>query len=275
MTNIGAQFRALHKRGDPFTLMNAWDAGSAKLLAALGAQAIGTTSAGHAFTLGRPDMGNVSRDKALAHTQDIVAAANVPVSGDFENGYGDDPETVAQTIRLAAEVGLAGCSIEDTRMSPCPAPYDFDLAQERIRAAASAARTLPQDFVLVARADGIMNGFYDIEEAIKRLQAFDAAGADCLYAPLPKNLNDLQRILKCTQKPVNVLVSGPYAHISRFDYAQMGAARLSLGSGLARLIHKAILTHGKKIIDAGDFSDIDKGAKGTQIDKLLAPQSNQ
>ncbi len=154
---IGAKFRALHQPGNPFILANAWDVGSARMLAALGAPAIATSSAAHAFTLGRPDMGHVSRDEALSHACAIAAAVNVPVSGDFENGFGEAPETCAETVRLAAEAGIAGISIEDTAL-PSATPCAFDLAVERIRAAA--ARALPGDFVLVARADGLMNGQY-------------------------------------------------------------------------------------------------------------------
>ena len=160
----GAALRALHRPGDPFVLMNAWDAGSARLLAALGAQAIGTTSAGFAFTLGLPDGARISRDQALAHAADLVAATPLPVSGDLENGYAEAPEGVAETIRLAAEAGLAGASIEDTDL-PGSGAYWFDLAVERVRAAAAAARALPRDFVLVARADGLMTGAYDVAEA--------------------------------------------------------------------------------------------------------------
>lgn len=269
MNDIGATFRQMHQRGNPFTLMNAWDTGSAKVLEALGADAIGTTSSGHAFTLGLPDMGRVSRDQALAHAQDLVAAVSVPVSGDFENGYGDDPETVAETVRLAAETGLAGCSIEDTKMGSPVSFYDFDLAVDRIKAGVAAARALGRDFVFVARADGIMNGVYDIEEAIRRLRAFDQAGADCLYAPLPETTDDLKRIIACTQKPVNVLAVGQYAGLNRSAYAAMGIARISLGSGLARVIHTQIIRSGKKMIVDGDFSDILNAAPGRDTEELL------
>ena len=167
-TDIGAVFRTLHRPGDPFILGNAWDAGSAKMLVALGAPAIATSSAAHAFTLGRRDGGTVTRDEALAHASDLVAAVNVPVWGDFENGYGDAPDTCAETVRLSFETGLAGISIEDTNFVTGTA-YARDLSIERIRAAAAAARSGPRDFVLVARADGIMEGHYDIDEAIARL----------------------------------------------------------------------------------------------------------
>lgn len=264
----GSEFRALHVRGAPFVLANAYDMGSAKVLTALGAEAIGTTSSGHAFTLGKPDMGYVSRDEAMSHAQDIVAATHLPVSGDLENGYGDAPEDVAETVRRAAEVGLAGCSIEDTVMAD-KGFYDFDLAVERVAAGGAAARALKEDFVFVARADGLMNGSYKVDEAIRRLQAFDAAGADCLYAPLPKTMDDLKRIVDCTQKPVNVLAVGPYAKVSRAEFASLGVARISVGSGLARVTHAALIEAGKAMIENGDFSAILNAAPGGETEKLL------
>ena len=175
----GPAFRAMHRPGDPFILANAWDRGSARMLAALGAQALATSSAAHAFTLGRPDGGTVSRDEALAHAADLVSATPLPVSGDFENGFGKAPETCAETVRLAAEAGLAGISIEDTDL-PGAGAYDRAFAVDRIRAAAAAARSLPRDFVLVARADGVMTGGYGFEEALARVTAFASAGADCV-----------------------------------------------------------------------------------------------
>ncbi|NND19833.1 MAG: isocitrate lyase/phosphoenolpyruvate mutase family protein [Silicimonas sp.] len=262
-------FRDLHKPGEPFILANAWDIGSAKMLAALGAPAIATSSAAHAFTLGRPDGGHVTRDEKLAHAEDLVASVNVPVSGDFENGFGHDPETMAETVRLSSEIGLAGISIEDAAL-PDDRAYPFDQAVERIRAAAAAARALPRDFILVARADGIMNGHYDIDEAIRRLRAFDEAGADCLYAPLPKTVDDLKRVIAATEKPVNVLVAGPvYSAIPKSDYAAMGAARLSLGSALARVTHRAIHDAACAMFGDGDFSPLSNAMAGGDVDRLL------
>ncbi|MGI9393723.1 MAG: isocitrate lyase/PEP mutase family protein [Boseongicola sp.] len=261
-------FRDLHIPGDPFVLANAWDIGSAKILAALGAEAIATSSAAQAFTLGRPDGGTITRDEALAHAQDLIAAVNVPVFGDFENGFGHDPETVAETVRLSAEAGLAGISIEDAAL-PEDHAYDFDLAVERIQAAAAAARKLPQDFVLVARADGIMNGHYDIDEALRRIRAFDNAGADCLYVPLPKTIDDLNAVFSATEKPVNVLMAGLYAGYSRSEFAKMGAARLSLGSALARTTHKTLFDAAKAILDGGDFSMLKNALPGDVTDGLL------
>ena len=262
-------FRDLHRKGDPFILANAWDAGSARMLAALGAPAIATSSAAHAFTLGRPDGGTVTRDEALAHAEALVAAVSVPVSGDFENGFGHSPEDCAETVRLSAEVGLSGISIEDAAL-PDDRAYPFEEAVERIRAAAAAARALPRDFVLVARADGVMNGHYDIDEALRRVRAFDEAGADCLYVPLPATVEDLKRVIAATAKPVNVLVAGPlYSPISRADFAAMGAARLSLGSSLARVTHRAIRDAARAMFGAGDFSPLSKAMPGGEVDALL------
>lgn len=262
-------FRDLHRKGNPFILANAWDAGSAKMLAALGAEAIATSSAAHAFTLGRPDGGTVTRDEALAHAEALVAAVRLPVSGDFENGFGHAPEEVAETVRLSAEVGLAGISIEDAAL-PDDCAYPFDEAVGRIRAAVSTARALPRDFVLVARADGVMNGHYDIDEALRRIRAFDAAGADCLYVPLPKTVDDLKRVIAATDKPVNVLAAGPvYSRIPRSEYAAMGAARLSLGSALARVTHGVIRDAAAAVFGQGDFSPLSKAMPGGDVDRLL------
>ncbi len=261
-------FRALHVPGKPFILANAWDAGSAKMLAALGARAVATSSAAHAFTLGRPDGGTVTRDEALTHAQDLVAAVNVPVQGDFENGFGDDPETCAETVRLAAEVGLAGICIEDTVL-PAHTPYDRALAIERIRAAAATARTIKGDFVLTARADGLMLNTYDLDEALARLNGFAASGADCLYAPLPASMADLTRICREVSKPVNVLVAGPYTAHTLADYAAIGAARLSLGSALARVTHRAIHDSALDMFQGGTFKRLGNGISGASVDSLL------
>lgn len=266
----GPAFRALHVPGDPFILANAWDAGSARMLHAMGAQALGTTSGGHAFTLGRPDLGQVTRDEALAHAEQLVRATPLPVSGDFENGFASAPDGVAETLRLACEAGLAGCSIEDTDL-PGNTAYDFDLAVERIRAAAAQRRALPRDFVLVARADGLLHGSYDLAEAIRRLRAFETAGADCLYAPLPRRVEDLRQIRLAVSAPLNVLAAGPtWAALSRADYAALGVARISVGSALARVTHKAILDAAGPMLSGGDFSGLIDAARGDDIDRMLA-----
>ncbi|MGB5559396.1 MAG: isocitrate lyase/phosphoenolpyruvate mutase family protein [Paracoccaceae bacterium] len=264
----GPAFRTLHQPANPFILANAWDIGSARMLAALGAEALATSSAAHAFTLGLTD-GCVTRDQALAHAADLVAATPLPVSGDFENGFADAPDAVAETVRLAAEAGLAGISIEDI-IPANGSPYDFELAVERIRAAAAAARALPRDFVLVARADGVMTGSYDIAEALRRIRAFDAAGADCLYVPMPQTRDDLAAVCKATSKPVNALAAGPYTALSRADFAALGVARISLGSALARVTHRAIHDAAKAMFGTGDFTPLSHSISGSEVDRLLS-----
>lgn len=268
MTHIAETFRALHVKGDPLLMVNVWDRGSARMMAAMGARALATSSAAHAFTMGRPDGGTVTRDEALAHAADIVSVTDLPVQGDFENGFGDTPDTCAETIRLAAEVGLAGICIEDIAL-PSSEAYAFDLAVERIAAAASAARALPHDFVLTARADGIMTKAYDTDDAIRRLIAFEKAGADCLYAPLPPDMDALARICAATTAPVNALVAGPFAQYSLADFAKVGVGRLSLGSALARVTHRAIYDAATAMIGDGEFSALTQGISGDIIDEFL------
>ncbi|SFR37841.1 2-Methylisocitrate lyase, PEP mutase family [Yoonia tamlensis] len=268
MTHQGTIFRELHISGDPFILANVWDKGSAKMLQSLGAKALATSSAAHAFTLGRVDGGTLTRDEALSHASDILSVATVPVQGDFENGFGDSPEDCAETVRLAAEIGLAGICIEDTAL-PGDAPYDYDLAVARIRAAASAARALPQDFVLTARADGVMIGRYDTAAAIKRLQGFSAAGADCLYAPMPPDMAALGRICAAVDKPVNALVAGHFAGYTAAEFAALGVARLSLGSALARVTHRAIYDAATQMFGGG-FSQLQNGIDAATIDAMMA-----
>jgi 2-methylisocitrate lyase-like PEP mutase family enzyme len=262
------RFQSLHKRGC-FVLPNPWDAGSARVMAALGAQALATSSAGFAFTLGRPDMGHVSRDEALAHSESIVAATPLPVSGDLENGFADAPEDVAETIRLAAEVGLSGCSIEDTVMSGDNPAYGFDLAVERVRAAAAAARALGRPFVFCARADGVMNGAYGVEEAIRRIQAFEKAGADVLYVPLPPNMESLVQVVKSVSKPVNALAAGRFAKYSKADFAKAGVRRISTGSAIARATQKVLVDATTAMLDNGDFTPLLDAASGKAIDYML------
>ncbi|PUB19323.1 isocitrate lyase/PEP mutase family protein [Yoonia sediminilitoris] len=267
MTHPAETFRALHVKGNPFVMVNIWDCGSAKMMQAMGAKALATSSAAHAFTMGRPDGGTLSRDEALAHAADILSVATVPVQGDFENGFGHDPDTCAETVRLAAEVGLAGICIEDTKL-PTDNAYEFELAVERIKAACAAARALPVDFVLTARADGILTGAYDTDEAIRRLQAFEQAGADCLYAPLPPDMDAMARIVAATNAPVNTLVSGSFTAQSLADYGKIGVARISLGSALARVTHR-VMHDAMTAMVSGDFSPLSQGISSDIIDALL------
>lgn len=262
------RFAELHGAGC-FVIPNPWDVGSARMMAAMGAQALATSSAAQAFTLGRPDMGTITRDEALAHAEDIVAATGLPVSGDFENGFADDPDGVAETIRLAAEVGLSGCGIEDTQMVTGNPAYEFDLAVERIRAAASAARGLGRPFVLVARADGVLNGTYDLAEGIRRLQAFEAAGADCLYLPGPPGKAELAQVLASVSAPVNALAAGPLQNMTVAELATMGVRRISTGSQIARVTHAAIRDCMGAMLTEGHFEPLKQSASGGDIDVLL------
>ena len=268
MTHQAERFRALHIKGAPFVLANVWDRGSAKVMQAMGAQALATSSAAHAFTMGRPDGGTVTRDEALAHAAEILSVATVPVQGDFENGFGDAPEDCAETVRLAAEIGLAGICIEDTAL-PGDAPYEFEHSIERIRAAAAAARALPHDFVLTARADGVMLGTYDTDEAIRRLQGYEAAGADCLYCPLPPSMDALGRICAATTAPINALAAGDFTQKNLNDFARIGVARISLGSALARVTHRALHDAAAVILGDGSFAPLGHGIGSDVIDAML------
>jgi 2-methylisocitrate lyase-like PEP mutase family enzyme len=261
-------FHDLHQAGC-FVIPNPWDRGSARMMAALGAKALATSSAAHAFTLGRPDLGGVTRDEALAHAADLIAATGLPVSGDFENGFGDAPADVAETVRLSGEVGLSGISVEDTQMIPGNAPYPFDLAVERIRAGAAAARALGRPFVFCARADGVMHETYDLAEGIRRLQAFEAAGADLLYLPLPPGRAEVARVLASVTKPVNALAAGPLKRLSVAEMATMGVRRISTGSQIARLTHAAIRDSVTAMLDEGSFAPLLATASGDEIDALL------
>lgn len=262
------KFAELHAAGC-FVIPNPWDRGSAQMMAALGAKALATTSAGFAFTLGRPDMGSVTRDEALAHAADMVAATGLPVSGDFENGFGDAPDHVAQTIRLAREAGLSGCSIEDTMMVAGNPAYGFDLAVERVRAASSAARTLAEPFVLCARADGLMNGSYGLDEAIARIKAFEAAGADLLYVPVLPDAAALSRVVNSVTKPVNALAAGAVAKLGVARIAALGVRRISAGSMIARLTHAAIRDSVNGMLRDGSFASFAGAASSSEIDPML------
>lgn len=267
-------FHDLHQSGC-FVIPNPWDPGSAKVMAALGAKALATSSAAHAFTLGRPDLGGVTRDEALAHAEALVAATPLPVSGDFENGFGDSPEDVAETVRLAAEVGLSGISVEDTQMIPGNAPYPFDLAVERIKAGVAATRALGRPFIFCARADGVMHGTYDLAEAIRRLQAFDTAGADLLYIPVPPGREELRQILASVTRPVNALAAGPLKALTVTELATMGVRRISTGSQIARLTHAVLRDSVAAMLDEGSFAPLAGTASGDDIDALLLKGSAQ
>ena len=263
-----ARFAHLHRQGC-FVMPNPWDAGSARMMAAMGAAALATSSAAHAFTLGRPDMGTVTRDEALEHAAQIIAATDLPVSGDFENGFGDAPEDVAETIRMAGEAGLSGCGIEDTQMVEGNPAYGREAAIDRIAAAVEAARDLGRPFILTARADGVMNGTYDMDEALARVQAFAAAGADCVYIPVLPDVAALERLMAAVWVPVNVLAVGAMQRATVAKIAAKGVRRISLGSQVARVTHAAIRDVMAPMLESGDFSGLKSAASGDQIDALL------
>lgn len=258
------QFRAMHVPGRPLVMPNPWDLGSAKLMAGLGARALATTSGGHGFTLGLGDGGKVTRDMALQHAADICAAVKVPVNADFENGFGDDPETVAETVRLAAEAGLAGVSIEDIA-SPSSEAYPFDLCMARIEAAINASRAV--GIVLTARADGWLTKSYDQAEALRRCKAFVEAGADVIYAPVVDA--EVTRAMAATGVPVNVLVAGPMADLSAQEIGALGAARISIGARLARVTQQVIIDGTRAILEQGDFTILNGGANPAEVVALM------
>ncbi len=247
------QFRALHEAGC-FVIANAWDAGSARILARQGFQALATTSAGLAFMLGRRDgEAAVSRHEALSNAGDIAAATELPVSADLEDGYGPAPEACAATVSAAGMAGLCGCTIEDTTGTAVSPLHGFDEAVARVRAAVAAARALPSPFVLTARAENFLHGRPDLDDTIRRLTAFAEAGADCLYAPGLPDMDAIRKVVAAVApRPVNVL-SGPRAGLLPLAaLAQAGVRRVSVGGVLARAAYGQLLTLGPALA-AGDL----------------------
>jgi 2-methylisocitrate lyase-like PEP mutase family enzyme len=254
-------FRKLHERAGIFVVPNPWDAGSAKMLASLGFEALATTSAGLAFSLGKADGAKaVTREETLSNARTIIGATELPVSADLENGYGDEPEACAETIMLAAEAGLAGGSIEDATGRPDDPIYPFGLAVERVKAAVQAARSLPYPFMLTARAENFLHGRSDLADTIRRLEAFADAGADVLYAPGLKTREEIEAVVKAVApRPVNVVMGLNQAGFTLDDLAKLGVKRVSLGSTLARVAYGGFLRAAEEIAQKGSF----KFAEGT------------
>jgi 2-methylisocitrate lyase-like PEP mutase family enzyme len=261
-------FRALHERPGAFVIPNPWDVGTARILAGLGFEALATTSAGMAFALGRRD-GAVSRDDALAHARTIVSATALPVSADLENGFGDAPETVAETIRLAAGTGLVGGSIEDATGDPDRPIYDRSLAVERVAAAVEAARALPIPFMLTARAENFLHGRPDLDDTIGRLQAFEGAGADVLYAPGLRDLGAIRTVCQAVGKPVNVIMGLAGAPFSVDDLAAAGVRRISVGSALSRAALGTFLRAAREIQEHGTFTFAEGAASFAEIEAFM------
>ena len=251
----GERFRALHARPGAFVIPNPWDAGTARILASLGFEALTTTSAGLAFVLGRRDgAGEVTREETLANAKAIADATDLPVAADLENGFGHAPEAAAETIRLAGEVaGLVGGSIEDATGDPRRPIYDFQHAVERVAAAATAARALPFPFVLVGRAENFLHDRPDLDDTIRRLQAFAAAGADALFAPGLTRAEDIRTVCASVRKPVNVVMGLKSASFSVAELAALGVRRISVGSALSRAALGAFVQAAREIQEHGTF----------------------
>jgi 2-methylisocitrate lyase-like PEP mutase family enzyme len=268
-TEKGLAFRALHARAGAFLIPNPWDAGTARLLAHLGFEALATTSAGCAFGLGQPD-NTLTRDQAMAHASAIALSTDLPVSGDLENGFGDDPEYVAETIRLAAAAGLVGGSIEDmTRHAEHPI-YEKEYAAERIRAAAEAARALPFTFTLTARAENYLAGRSDLADTIGRLQAYQAAGADVLYAPGLPDKDAIAALVRSVDRPVNVLMGSQGVSLTIAELSALGVRRVSAGSALARAALGAFLRAAREMRETGEFGFIEDAVSYRDLNAIFA-----
>jgi 2-methylisocitrate lyase-like PEP mutase family enzyme len=248
-------FRALHERPGAFIIPNPWDAGTAKLLASLGFEALATTSLGLSNTLGRVDgTMTVSRDEVLDNCRVIAAATDLPVNADLENGYAHEPRAAAEMIRLAAEAGVVGGSIEDATGETGKPIYDFALAVERVQAAVETTRKLPFRFVLTARAENMIQGRLDLDDTIKRLQAFETAGADVLYAPGLRDLATIRTVVSSVGKPVNVVMSHGDPSITLAQLTEAGVKRVSVGGSLSRLALAAFLRGAREMADTGGFT---------------------
>ena len=264
----GQIFRALHERESAFVIPNPYDAGTAKLLAHLGFEALATTSAGFAFTVGQAD-NTVDRERVLRHCADIAAAVDLPVSADLGNCFGDQPETVAETIRLAAETGLVGGSVEDMSGDSTNPIYELEFAVERVRAAAEASHSLPFAFVLTARAENYLVGRNDLKDTIRRLQAYQEAGADVLFAPGLKNKEDIAALVKSVDRPVNIIMGLQGVRLSVAELSEIGVKKISVGSALSRAALGAFLRAAEEMKTRGTFAFADEAADYREINHLF------
>ena len=254
-------FLFLHQMRPLLLLPNAWDRGSAKLLESLGFHALATTSSGHAATLGRLD-GSVTREEALAYAASIVEATELPVSADLENGFGDDPDDVAETVRLALEAGLAGCSVEDFSGRDDAPIYDVPLATERVAAAAEVAHAGPVHLVLTARAENYLHGRPDLADTIERLQAYQEAGANVLFAPGLSRLDDIREVVASVDRPVNVLAVPGAPAVS--ELAEAGVRRVSVGGAFAFAALGAAVEAARELRDRGTYSYWERAGVGAK-----------
>lgn len=264
------RFKAMHE-GPLFVIPNPWDAGTARLLASLGFGALTTTSAGLAYSLGRQDM-SVSREEALKNAADIIAAVDLPVAADLENGYGDAPEDAATTIRRAAEVGLVGGSIEDATGRTDAPIYGFEHAVERVAAAVEAARALPFPFTFVARAENFLHGRPDLDDTIRRLQAFEKAGADVLFAPGLPSLEAIRTVCVSVSKPVNVVLGAKNTPYSLDQLADAGVRRVSTGSSFARAALTGLRDAALELVGPGTATYLDKAITSAEVAAAMEPR---
>jgi len=261
-------FRKLHERPNAFIIPNPWDIGSARILAHLGFQALATTSMGYAFSTGRRD-GSLSREQTLAHAAAISSATDLPVSADLENGFGDAPETAAETIRMAAEAGVVGGSIEDSSGRVEEPIYAIAHAAERVRAAVEAARALPFPFLLTARAENYLWGRPDLADTIKRLQAYQEVGADVLYAPGLAAREDIEAVVRSVDRPVNVVMGLRGAQLTFSDLSVIGVKRISVGSALYRTAMGEFLRAAREMHDDGTFTFARNAANPSELTEIF------
>jgi len=262
------RFRALHAGPGAFVIPNPWDAGSARVLESLGFQALATSSGACAGTLGRRD-GQVSREEALAHARAIVEAVTLPVSADLENGFGDAPATVAETVRLAARTGLVGCSIEDATGNPNRPLYDIEHAADRVAAAAEAAKALDIGFTLTARAENFLRGNPNLDDTIRRLKAFEDAGADVLMAPGLPDLDAVKTVCTALSRPFNFMAGIQGRSFSLSELEAAGVRRVSLATSLYRAAMTGLLTAAREVADRGTFGYIDESLTTPELNELL------
>ncbi len=262
------RFRALHDRPGVFIIPNPWDVASARLLDGLGFEALATSSGASSCALGRRD-GTLNRGEALGHARMIVNATDLPVSADLERGFGDAPEIVAETVRLAAEAGLVGCTIEDATGNPEQPLYDFSFAVERIEAAAEAAHALDSPFILTARAHNLLYANPSLDETIKRLQAFDRAGADVLFAPGLPDLESVRAVCAAVSKPVNFMVGIKGKSFSVAELARAGVKRISLATSLYRAAMTGFLEAASEVKNSGRFDFLDRCISTPELLKLM------
>lgn len=261
------RFAALHREGC-FIIPNPWDAGSAKLLETLGFQALASTSAGFAFSLAKPDMG-ITRAQKMQHLRELCAAVSLPVSTDLQNGFGDSPEEAARTITLAAQAGVVGGSIEDATGRSDDPIYDIGLARERVQAAAEAARATGFPFLLTARAENLLWGRRDLPDTIRRLQAFQDAGADVLYAPGLRTIEEVRAVVQSVDRPVNVLAGSPGMALTFAQLRDAGVRRVSVGGALARAAYSALLGAGREMLEQGTFGFAQAGTANKVFNEIF------